>query len=114
MGSLNQLKKDTRKNSTIGLRSMLCAAKEVLIKSVAQVIPQHAMSLFKFSVSLCEDLMRMTRKFWWDDEDDKKNIHWSSWDKLTQRKSKGEWASDILIASIKPCWLSERGGFLTN
>jgi hypothetical protein len=58
--------------------------------------------------------MRMTRKFWWDDEDDKKNIHWSSWDKLTQRKSKGEWASDILIASIKPCWLSERGGFLTN
>ncbi|KAK1629097.1 hypothetical protein QYE76_003412 [Lolium multiflorum] len=65
------------------------AAKEVLIKSVAQAIPLHAMSVFKFSVSLCEDLMRMTRKFWWDEEDDKKNIHWSSWDKLTQRKSKG-------------------------
>jgi hypothetical protein len=28
---------------------------------VAQAIPLHAMSVFKFPVSLCEDLMRMTR-----------------------------------------------------
>jgi hypothetical protein len=61
-------------------------AKEVLIKSVAQAISTYAMSVFKFSAGLCDDLMQMTRKFWWDDEDDKRHIHWTSWDKLIQKK----------------------------
>jgi hypothetical protein len=51
------------------------AAKEMLIKSVGQAIPLHAMTVFKFSISLCEDLMSMTRTLWWDEEDDKKSIH---------------------------------------
>jgi hypothetical protein len=65
------------------------AAKEVLIKAVAQAIPSFAMSVFQFTSGLCEDLMKMTREFWWGEEDDKKHIHWSSWDKLIQKKSKG-------------------------
>jgi hypothetical protein len=60
------------------------AAKEVLIKAVAQAIPSYAMSVFQFTSGLCEDLMKMTREFWWGEEDDKKHIHWSSWDKLIQ------------------------------
>jgi hypothetical protein len=33
--------------------------------------------------------MKMTREFWWAEEGKKKHIHWSSWDKLIQKKSKG-------------------------
>jgi hypothetical protein len=40
------------------------AANETLIKSVAQAIPTHAMSVFKFLAGLCDDLIQMTRKLW--------------------------------------------------
>ena len=59
-------------------------AKETLIKSVAQAIPTFAMSVFKFSATLCEELMHMTRDFWWEDDKDRRHIHWSSWEKLTK------------------------------
>ena len=64
-------------------------AKETLIKSVAQVIPTFAMSVFKFSATLCEELMHMTRDFWWGDDKDRRCIHRLSWEKLTKRKSQG-------------------------
>ena len=64
-------------------------AKETLIKSVAQAIPTFAMSVFKFSATLCEELMHMTRDFWWGDDEDRRRIHWLSWEKLTKRKSQG-------------------------
>jgi hypothetical protein len=64
-------------------------AKEVLIKSVVQSITTFPMSVFKFSVGLCEDLMKLTRDFWWGDEEDRRRIHWLSWDKLTRRKGQG-------------------------
>ena len=64
-------------------------AKETLIKSVAQAIPTSAMSVFKFSATLYEELMHMTRDFWWGDDEDRRRIHWLSWEKLTKRKSQG-------------------------
>jgi hypothetical protein len=45
-----------------------CGAKDALIKSVIRAITTYAMSVFKFSVGLCEDLMKLTRDFWWGDE----------------------------------------------
>jgi hypothetical protein len=65
------------------------AAKEVLIKSVAQAISTYSMSVFKFSAGLCDELSQIIRNFWWGDEDDKKKTHWTSWDKMTQPKSHG-------------------------
>jgi hypothetical protein len=54
---------------------MLGVAKEVLIKSVGQVMSTYAMSVFKFSVGLCDDLSQIIRNFWWgDDEDNKKTL----------------------------------------
>jgi hypothetical protein len=50
---------------------------------------------------MCEDLMKMTREFGWAEEGEKKHIHWSSWDKLIQKKSKGGWPSETLVFSTK-------------
>jgi hypothetical protein len=65
------------------------AAKEAFIKSVIQAIATYTMSVFKFSSGLCEDLMQMIRNFWWDDDVERRHIHWTSWENLTKRKSQG-------------------------
>lgn len=44
---------------------MSMAAKETLIKSVAQAIPTYAMGVFKFNDGFHEDYMRIIRNFWW-------------------------------------------------
>lgn len=41
------------------------AGKEILIKAVAQVILTYTRSCFKIPDSLCEELTRMIRNFWW-------------------------------------------------
>ena len=51
------------------------AAKEALIKSVAQAMSTYAMSVFKFSAGLCDDLSQIIRNFWWGDEEDNKKTH---------------------------------------
>jgi hypothetical protein len=73
------------------------AAKEVLIKSVIQAIQTYTMSVFKFSSGLCEDLMQMIRNFWWDDDVERRHIHWTSLENITKRKSQGGmgWDSEI-------------------
>ena len=57
--------------------------KETLIKSVLQALPMYAMGIFKFPASLCEDLPKIIRNFWWGDEEDRRKSHWLAWDKLT-------------------------------
>jgi hypothetical protein len=64
-------------------------AKDVLIKSVIQAISTYPMSVFKFSEGFCEELMKLTRDFWWGDENERRKMHWMSWDKLTRRKGQG-------------------------
>jgi hypothetical protein len=49
---------------------MSMAAKEVLIKSVAQTIP----------TSTCEDLTQIIRKFWRGEEGGRRKVHWITWD----------------------------------
>ena len=63
--------------------------KEDLIKSVIQALPVHAMGIFKFPTSLCEDLTQIIRNFWWGDEEDRRKTHWLAWDKLIRSKGKG-------------------------
>jgi hypothetical protein len=46
-------------------KHMSMAAKEVLIKSVAQAIPTYIMGVFKLPVNMCDDLTQIIRKFWW-------------------------------------------------
>lgn len=66
-----------------------CGGKEVLIKAAAQAIPAYAMSVFKIPLGICNDIQRVIANFWWGSKKDKKNIHWSRWDKLSQSKYRG-------------------------
>ena len=40
------------------------AGKEILIKTVAQVVPTYTMSVFKLPNTLCDEMTVMVRKFW--------------------------------------------------
>ena len=66
-----------------------CGVKEDLIKTVIQALPVYAMGIFKFPVSLCEELSQIIRNFWWGDEEERRKTHWLAWDKLTRPKGKG-------------------------
>ena len=65
------------------------ASKEILIKTMAQAIPTYTMSCFKIPNSLCEELIRVIRNFWWGQKRKEKKMAWLSWDKLCEPKAKG-------------------------
>ena len=47
----------------------------MLIKTVAQAVPTFAMSVFKISLELCEEIQKKVTKFWWGTDGKKKGIH---------------------------------------
>jgi hypothetical protein len=64
-------------------------AKEELIKTVAQAIPNHVMSIFKLPAGFHDDYTRLVRNFWWGEDEEKRKVHWESWDVLTRPKNFG-------------------------
>ena len=46
--------------------------KGVLIKLVAQAILTYVMSVFHLSDTLCDELTRVVRKYWWGESDDQR------------------------------------------
>lgn len=51
--------------------------KEVLLKTVAQAIPNYALSVFLIPMEMCRDMEKMMCKFWWNSNPRKsKSIHW--------------------------------------
>ena len=65
------------------------AAKDTLIKSVAQALPSYAMSVFKMSIGFCEEYEKLIRDFWWGDESGSRKVHWTAWENLTKPKGRG-------------------------
>jgi hypothetical protein len=65
------------------------AVKEVLIKAIAQAIPVYVMSVFKLPFSLCDELTKMIRRYWWGAENGKRKTHWVSWDIMMRPKEYG-------------------------
>jgi hypothetical protein len=57
---------------------MTQAAKEVLIKAVAQALPVYLMGVFKLPYGLCDELTKMIRNFWWGAENGQRKAHWIS------------------------------------
>jgi hypothetical protein len=41
------------------------AGKEALIKSIAEALPTYLMGVFKFPMSVCDDLTCMIQNYWW-------------------------------------------------
>lgn len=70
-------------------KHMSAAAKEVLVKSVAQAFPTYTVGVFKLPQQFCDDYAQMVRNFWWGHSSDERKVHWISWDKLTSPKSHG-------------------------
>jgi len=52
--------------------------KEILLKSIAQVIPTYAMSIFKLPDTLLEKLYSLFANFWWGSTNHHKRMHWQS------------------------------------
>lgn len=59
--------------------------KEVLIK----VVPAYTMSVFKIPIGLCNDIQRAIARFWWGSKEDKRGIHWATWERMSCAKSRG-------------------------
>jgi hypothetical protein len=65
------------------------AAKEVLIKAIAQAIPVYVMSVLKLPLSLCDELTKMIQRYWCGAEKGRQKTHWISWDILLRPKNYG-------------------------
>ena len=63
--------------------------RETLIKFVAQALPTYIMGVFKLPYSVCDDLTRMVRNFYWGSAKGKRKVHWRGWDHLMQPKDRG-------------------------
>jgi hypothetical protein len=68
---------------------MSMAAKEILIKVVAQAIPTYAMACFDLIKSLCDDIGELVCQFWWSRNDEMKKMHWVGCEKMTLPKEEG-------------------------
>ena len=65
------------------------AGREVLIKTIAQVIPTYSMSIFKIPKLVCDGINSTLFKYWWGQTRDEKKIHWINWGRLCTSKRKG-------------------------
>ena len=63
--------------------------KEVLIKSIAQVIPVFSMACFKLPRGLCQHINSLIRSFWWGSKSDERKTCWVSWEEMTRPKGMG-------------------------
>lgn len=62
------------------------AGKDVLIKYVAEALPIYIMSVFKLPSTLCDELMKQVRAFWWGGENGRTRMQWIPWEKLVMPK----------------------------
>jgi hypothetical protein len=81
----------------------LAGENEILIKPVLQSITTYAMGVFKFPAGLTEELSQIIRNFWWGDEENRRRMHWMSWDKMTRPKSLEELGSET-SRSLTKLW----------
>lgn len=68
---------------------MAQGGKEVMIKAVAQSLLTYIMGVFKLPFSVCDDLTRMVRNYWWGSEKGKRKTHSMAWDQIIKPKAMG-------------------------
>jgi hypothetical protein len=65
------------------------AAKEVLIKSVAQAVATYLMSCFILSAKTRKKITSTISNYWWGGAAGSRAIHWRRWQKLTMLNCHG-------------------------
>ncbi|KAH9802749.1 reverse transcriptase domain-containing protein [Citrus sinensis] len=66
------------------------AGKEILLKTVAQAMPNYAMNIYLLPLELCRVLERMMNSFWWGKKGNGSGgITWMKWDRLCKPKTHG-------------------------
>lgn len=50
----------------------------LMLKVILIVIATYSMSYFELFVSLCKIIQSLVVRFWWDNSEDKKKMHWIS------------------------------------
>ncbi|XP_074356529.1 uncharacterized protein LOC141696263 [Apium graveolens] len=65
------------------------AGKVVLLKIVAQVIPNFWMNMFLIPMEICDGIEKAMNAFWWGNGSANKGIKWMSWERLCTVKEDG-------------------------
>ncbi|KAL6213530.1 hypothetical protein ACLB2K_012977 [Fragaria x ananassa] len=65
------------------------AGRDILVRVVAQSLPNYAMSVFLLTKNFCEDLEQLCAKFWWGSTTEKRKIHWWNWKALCNPRVEG-------------------------
>jgi hypothetical protein len=63
--------------------------KEVMIKSVAQAVMTYIMGVFKLPFSICDELTKIIRDYWWGADRGKRKTHWMNWENMVRPKCDG-------------------------
>jgi hypothetical protein len=91
------------------------AGKEVVIKSVLQVIPSYVIGVYLLPDSTIKDIKRMMNSFWWGGgANNNKGIRWLAWDRMTHPKSQGRMGFRDLHAFNLAMIAKQRWNILTK
>lgn len=74
------------------------ASKKIHIKAVAKSILTYMIGAFQLLVKLCNELNATCARFWWGQVRNEREIHWRSWDVLSQPKREGGMGSGDIRA----------------
>ena len=70
-------------------KELSVARKEVLIKSVAQALPNNVISVFMLPVTLCDNLMKHIRAYWRGSKNGCQKVQWVPWERMIMPKGFG-------------------------
>ncbi|XP_024039551.1 uncharacterized protein LOC112098152 [Citrus clementina] len=93
-----------------GQKFLSRVGKEIMLKIVAQALPNYAMNIYLLPLDLCKELEIMMNSYWWGNKrNGGKSIHWLRWDSMCKPKSVGgigfKKIHDFNIAMLgKQCW----------
>ncbi|WVZ52945.1 hypothetical protein U9M48_003943, partial [Paspalum notatum var. saurae] len=89
-------------------KHLSAAAKEVLIKSVAQALLTYIMGVFKLPLSVCDDLTSIIRNFWWGSEKGKRKNSMDSMGRIITQEKPGRCSilDSVKSANASATWQS--------